>query len=72
MEEPRLRQGTTLGLATTNGGITRCNYSAPDGTVYVTPRVETPTVIVSKDNGLTWFDRTMGEDEGTPYPLKEL
>ena len=32
--------------------------------------METPTVIVSKDNGLTWFDRTMGEDEGTPYPRK--
>ena len=44
--------------------------TAPDGTVYVTPRVETPTVIVSKDNGLSWFERTMGEDVGTPYPRK--
>ena len=43
---------------------------APDGTVYVTPRVETPTVIVSKDNGFTWFAETMGEDSGTPYPRK--
>ena len=38
--------------------------------MYVTPRVETPTVIVSKDNGLSWFERTMGEDVGTPYPRK--
>ena len=38
--------------------------------MYVTPRVETPTVIVSKDNGFTWFAETMGEDSGTPYPRK--
>ena len=62
--------GQIIGLATTNGGLHGAITSAPDGTVYVTPRVETPTVIVSKDNGLTWFDRTMGEDEGTPYPRK--
>ncbi len=62
--------GQLIGLATTNGGLHGAITSAPDGTVYVTPRVETPTVIVSKDNGLTWFDRTMGEDEGTPYPRK--
>ena len=62
--------GQLFGLATTNGGLHGAITSAPDGTVYVTPRVETPTVIVSKDNGLTWFDRTMGEDEGTPYPRK--
>ena len=62
--------GQLFGLATTDGGLHGAITSAPDGTVYVTPRVETPTVIVSKDNGLTWFDRTMGEDEGTPYPRK--
>ncbi len=62
--------GQIFGLATTNGGLHGAITSAPDGTVYVTPRVETPTVIVSKDNGLTWFERTMGEDQGTPYPRK--
>ena len=62
--------GLLVGLATTNGGLHGAITSAPDGTVYVTPRVETPTVIVSKDNGLTWFERTMGEDQGTPYPRK--
>ena len=62
--------GQIVGLATTNGGLHGAISSAPDGTVYVTPRVETPTVIVSKDNGLSWFERTMGEDVGTPYPRK--
>ena len=62
--------GLLVGLATTNGGLHGAITSAPDGTVYVTPRVETPTVIVSKDNGLSWFERTMGEDQGTPYPRK--
>ncbi len=62
--------GQIIGLATTNGGLHGAISSAPDGTVYVTPRVETPTVIVSKDNGLSWFERTMGEDVGTPYPRK--
>jgi hypothetical protein len=62
--------GQIFGLATTNGGLHGAITSAPDGTVYVTPRVETPTVIVSDDNGLSWFDRTMGEDVGTPYPRK--
>ena len=62
--------GQVIGLATTDGGLHGAITSAPDGTVYVTPRVETPTVIVSKDNGLTWFARTMGEDAGTPYPRK--
>jgi hypothetical protein len=32
--------------------------------------VETPTVIVSKDNGFSWFERSMGTDAGTPYPRK--
>ena len=62
--------GQIFGLATANGGLHGAITSAPDGTVYVTPRVETPTVIVSKDNGLNWFERTMGEDVGTPYPRK--
>ena len=62
--------GQIIGLATTNGGLHGAIMSAPDGTVYVTPRVATPTVIVSKDNGLTWFERSMGEDVGTPYPRK--
>ncbi|MDP6906271.1 MAG: sialidase family protein [Candidatus Thalassarchaeaceae archaeon] len=62
--------GQIFGLATTNGGLHGAITSAPDGTVYVTPRVETPTVIISKDNGLTWFERTMGTDVGTPYPRK--
>ena len=62
--------GLIFGLATTNGGLHGAITSAPDGTVYVTPRVATPTVIVSDDNGLSWVDRTMGEDTGTPYPRK--
>ena len=62
--------GLIFGLATTNGGLHGAITSAPDGTVYVTPRVGTPTVIVSHDNGLTWFDRSMGEDVGTPNPRK--
>ena len=62
--------GQIVGLATTNGGLHGAISTAPDGTVYVTPRVETPTVIVSKDNGFSWFERTMGEDVGTPYPRK--
>ena len=62
--------GQIIGLATTNGGLHGAISTAPDGTVYVTPRVETPTVIVSKDNGFSWFERTMGEDVGTPYPRK--
>jgi hypothetical protein len=62
--------GQIFGLASSNGGLHGAITSAPDGTVYVTPRVETPTVIVSDDNGLTWFERTMGEDVGTPYPRK--
>jgi len=62
--------GQIFGLASTNGGLHGAITTAPDGTVYVTPRVETPTVIVSKDNGLTWFDETMGLDVGTPDPRK--
>ena len=62
--------GQIFGLATSNGGLHGAITSAPDGTVYVTPRVETPTVIVSKDNGFSWDEYTMGEDVGTPYPRK--
>ncbi|MEE2812773.1 MAG: sialidase family protein [Candidatus Thermoplasmatota archaeon] len=62
--------GQVLGLAATGAGLHGAITSAPDGTVYVTPRVETPTVIISKDNGFDWFTRTMGEDVGTPYPRK--
>ena len=62
--------GLIVGLATTNGGLHGAISTAPDGTVYVTPRVATPTVIVSKDNGFTWFERTMGTDAGTPDPRK--
>ena len=62
--------GQIIGLATTNGGLHGAISTAPDGTVYVTPRVATPTVIVSKDNGFSWFERYMGEDVGTPDPRK--
>ena len=62
--------GQIFGMATTNGGLHGAITSAPDGTVYVPPRVETPTIIMSKDNGLTWSERTMGLDVGTPYPRK--
>jgi len=62
--------GLIFGLATTNGGLHGAITTAPDGTVYVTPRVETPTIIMSKDNGLTWSERTMGLDVGTPNPRK--
>ncbi|MEC7700809.1 MAG: sialidase family protein [Candidatus Thermoplasmatota archaeon] len=62
--------GLVFGLATANGGLHGAITTAPDGTVYVTPRVETPTIVISKDNGLTWEERTMGEDVGTPNPRK--
>ena len=62
--------GQIIGLATTNGGLHGAISTAPDGTVYVTPRAATPTVIVSKDNGFTWFERTMGEDVKTLNPRK--
>jgi len=62
--------GDIVGLATTNGGLHGAITSAPDGTVYLPPRVSTPAIIFSKDNGLTWEERTMGEDVGTPNPRK--
>jgi len=62
--------GNIVGLASTNGGLHGAITTAPDGTVYLTPRVSTPTLILSKDNGLTWVERTMGQDAGTPDPRK--
>ncbi len=62
--------GNIVGLATTNGGLHGAITTAPDGTVYLPPRVATPAIIFSKDNGLTWEERTMGEDVGTPNPRK--
>ncbi|MDE0953081.1 MAG: sialidase family protein [Candidatus Poseidoniales archaeon] len=62
--------GQIFGLATEDGGLHGAITTAPDGTVYVTPRVETPAVIFSKDNGYSWDTRTMGEDVGTPNPRK--
>lgn len=61
--------GQVVGLAG-SGGLHGAITSAPDGTVYVPPRVATPTVYLSKDNGLTWESRTMGQDVGTPDPRK--
>jgi hypothetical protein len=62
--------GNIVGLASTNGGLHGAITTAPDGTVYLTPRVETPTLIFSKDNGLNWEEREMGTDVGTPSPRK--
>lgn len=61
--------GHLVGVAG-NGGLHGTITSAPDGTVYVPPRLATPTVYMSKDNGLTWEPRTMGEDVGTTTPRK--
>ena len=58
--------GQIIGLATTNGGLHGAITTAPDGTVYLPPRVQTPTIILSKDNGFSWEERYMGEDVGTP------
>ena len=62
--------GQIYGLATSDGGLHGAITTAPDGTVYVTPRVATPAVIMSKDNGLTWDTREMGQDASTPNPRK--
>ena len=62
--------GQAFGLVTTNGGLHGAISAAPDGTVYVPPRVATPTLVVSKDNGLNWEEKTMGTDVGTPNPRK--
>ena len=58
--------GQIVGLATSNGGLHGAITTAPDGTVYLPPRVATPTIILSKDNGYSWEERYMGEDVGTP------
>lgn len=60
----------TVGGRACNGGLHGAIEAAPDGTVYVPPRLETPTVCISKDNGLTWTTVAMGEDAGTPEPRK--
>lgn len=62
--------GDFVGIATANGGLHGAITSAPDGTVYLPPRVETPSIIFSKDNGFNWEERTMGQDVGTPNPRK--
>jgi hypothetical protein len=62
--------GQIYGLATSDGGLHGAITTAPDGTVYVTPRVEIPAVIISKDNGLNWDTREMGQDVTTPNPRK--
>ena len=62
--------GQAFGLVTTNGGLHGAISAAPDGTVYVPPRVATPTLVISKDNGLNWEEKTMGTDVGTPNPRK--
>lgn len=62
--------GQVYGLVTTNGGLHGAITSAPDGTVYLTPRVPTPTIVYSKDNGLSWTTETMGGDAGTTNPRK--
>ena len=64
--------GNIVGLASTNGGLHGAITTAPDGTVYLTPRVADPTLIFSKDNGLNWDERTMGADAGTPNPSQKL
>ena len=58
--------GQIVGLATSNGGLHGAITTAPDGTDYLPPRVATPTIIFSKDNGYSWEERYMGEDVGTP------
>ncbi len=59
-----------IGLASTAGGLHGAITTAPDGTVYLPPRTSTPTVVVSKDNGLSWNTVTMGTDVNTPNPRK--
>lgn len=62
--------GSGTGLVTTGAGLHGAISTAPDGTVYVPPRVATPTVFYSKDNGLSWTGVEMGADVGTPNPRK--
>lgn len=62
--------GLVAGLASTAAGLHGAIETAPDGTVYVPPRTSNPSVLFSKDHGLTWQSRTMGGDAGTPDPRK--
>ena len=62
--------GQIIGLATTGAGLHGAITTAPDGTVHVPPRTATPSVLMSKDNGLTWTRTDMGQDVGTPEPRK--
>ncbi len=62
--------GQIIGLTTTGAGLHGTITTAPDGMVYVPPRVATPTLLISADNGLTWETKTMGADVGTPSPRK--
>ncbi|MEA3189711.1 MAG: hypothetical protein QOD77_293 [Thermoplasmata archaeon] len=58
------------GVAMTNAGLHGAITTAPDGTVYVPPRLESPGVLVSKDNGFSWTYTELGKDAGTPSPRK--
>jgi PKD repeat protein len=52
-----------------SGGLHGAISTAPDGTVFVPPRSETPSIHISRDNGVTWSTVTMpGAD--TPEPRK--
>ncbi len=62
--------GELVGLATTGAGLHGAITSAPDGTVYVPPRMSTPTVLVSHDNGLNWELVQVDDSVGTPNPRK--
>lgn len=62
--------GQVIGLAATGAGLHGAITTAPDGTVFVPPRVETPTLVWSKDNGHSWTRVSMGDDVGTPSPRK--
>jgi len=61
---------TVVGNTQADGGLHGAISTAPDGTVYVPPRLATPTLAYSKDNGLTWASVEMGRDAGTPNPRK--
>ncbi len=62
--------GQVVGLASTAAGLHGAIETAPDGTVYLAPRTPFPTVVMSKDNGLSWKTTTMGTDVGTSSPRK--
>ncbi|HET6398671.1 MAG TPA: PKD domain-containing protein [Candidatus Thermoplasmatota archaeon] len=58
-----------LGGRACNGGLHGAVEAAPDGTVYVPPRLAQPTVCYSKDNGITWRTATVPGGD-TPDPRK--